>query len=110
MAKAVKSRKTHWVYIILCANGSYYTGYTTDLERRTQEHLAGSPKSKYTRAFKALKVVQSWKFKDRSTALKMEAQIKKLNRAEKELLISDSLYQSQTDTEHPPAPSSHKPH
>ena len=41
----------HYVYILECNNGALYTGYTTDIERRYQEHVEGSPKCKYTRSF-----------------------------------------------------------
>lgn len=77
-----------WVYILLCSNGCYYTGYTSDLERRYQEHLEGSAKSKYTRSFKPVKLAQSWKIEGgRGDAMKLESYIKSLNRAEKERLI-----------------------
>ncbi|NIU68757.1 MAG: GIY-YIG nuclease family protein, partial [Actinobacteria bacterium] len=38
----------HWVYVVRCADGTYYTGYTTDVERRVAEHDAGEG-AKYTR-------------------------------------------------------------
>jgi putative endonuclease len=79
----------HWVYILLCSNGNYYTGYTTDLKRRYAEHLAGSPKCTYTRSFKPKALVQSWKVPgDKSKALKIECFIKKLSRQAKLELIA----------------------
>jgi len=78
----------YWVYILSCSNGNYYTGYTTDLARRYQEHLAGTAKCKYTRSFKPTGLAQAWVVKEsKVTALKMEAFIKKLPRSEKEQLI-----------------------
>ena len=52
--------KTYYVYILLCKNGSYYTGYTTDIKRRYKEHLKGTAKSKYTRSFKVKNLAQCW--------------------------------------------------
>lgn len=79
-----------WVYILLCDNGNYYTGYTTDLVRRYQEHQAGTAKCKYTRSFKPLSIAQNWHIHGlKSTALKMEKFIKKLPKQKKELLIAN---------------------
>ena len=80
----------YWVYILLCENGAYYTGYTNDLETRYQQHLAGTG-AKYTRSFKPIKIAQSWEVADKSTAMKMEAQLKKLSRKEKEEIILNSM-------------------
>jgi putative endonuclease len=76
----------YWVYILLCENGAYYTGYTNDLETRYQQHLSGKG-AKYTRSFKPIKIAQSWEVSDKSTAMKMEAHLKKLTRKEKEKMI-----------------------
>lgn len=77
-----------FVYILLCENGSYYTGYTTDLERRYQEHVTGSAKCKFTQSFKPVKIAQSWKIHgDKSVAMKIEKFIKKLNKEKKTQLI-----------------------
>lgn len=78
-----------WVYILYCENDTYYTGYTTDLERRYQEHLTGSTKSKYTRSFKPLRIAQSWKIiGEKSSAMKIEKFIKQQTRKQKEELIA----------------------
>lgn len=78
----------YWVYILLCANGSYYTGYTVDLERRYHEHITGTGGCKYTRSFKPLKIAAAWQVDvDKAMAMKIERQIKKMTRAEKEALI-----------------------
>lgn len=73
--------------MLLCTNGAYYTGYTTDLKRRFEEHLIGSAKCKYTRSFKPIKIAQSWQVKDAAMAKRLESYIKKLNRYEKEKLV-----------------------
>lgn len=85
----------YWIYILKCGNGSYYTGYTTDLARRFREHQTGTGKCKYTRSFKALTIAQCWKSKDKSAALKIERYIKTLSKTDKEKLIANpnSLYQ-----------------
>ena len=79
--------KQYWVYIISCQNGAYYTGYTTDLIRRYQEHVNGTGKCKYTRSFKPVELVQSWCVNSQSQAMKIEKLIKKLSRQEKIQLI-----------------------
>ena len=78
-----------YIYILECSNGSYYTGYTTDLERRYQEHVDGSSKCKFTRSFPPKKISASWKFKgDLSYALKIERFIKSLSKTKKRELIN----------------------
>lgn len=79
--------KSCWVYMLLCSNGAYYTGYTTDLNRRFEEHLMGTAKCKFTRSFKPIKIAQSWQVDDSVIAKRLECYIKKLNRKEKEKLI-----------------------
>ena len=81
--------KTYWVYILRCENGSLYTGYTNDLAKRFNAHINGTA-SKYTRAFKPICIAQSWEIKDgKAHAMKIERQIKKLSRTEKEKLIKN---------------------
>lgn len=81
--------KSYWVYILLCENNCYYTGYTRDLEKRFAAHLAGKA-SKYTRSFKPVRIAQSWEIHGgKSLAMKVESQIKKLSRKQKEEIISN---------------------
>ncbi len=77
---------SHYVYVLECADGTYYTGYTTDVERRVAEHNAGEG-AKYTRGRTPVEVVHTEAFPDRSTAMQREHEIKSLQRAEKEALI-----------------------
>ena len=87
-------KKSFYVYILHCEQNSYYTGYTTDLQRRFKEHLAGTAKCKYTRSFKPLSIAQCWVVNDnKSEAMKIERYIKTLNRKQKYHLICfpDSL-------------------
>lgn len=79
--------KRYWVYMLLCANNTYYTGYTNHLEQRYQSHVEGTGGCKYTRSFRPLKIAQSWEIIGKSEAMKIERQIKKLTREEKEKLI-----------------------
>ncbi len=78
----------YWIYILHCENNTYYAGYTTDLNRRFQEHLAGTAKCKYTRSFKPLKIAQCWQVSgDKALAMKVERYIKKIPKREKLNLI-----------------------
>lgn len=65
-----------FVYIVECADESYYTGITTDLERRLNEHNSGKG-AKYTRSRRPCILVESRQMQDRSSALKLEAFIKR---------------------------------
>ncbi len=80
----------YYIYIIECSNGAYYTGYTTDIERRYQEHVAGSAKCKYTRSFPPKCLAAYWQVAENiSTVLKLEKKIKSLSRPEKSKLIKN---------------------
>ena len=79
----------YFVYILICDDTSLYTGITTDLKRRFSEHRAGKG-GHYTRSRKVERVVYSEKKKDRSGALKREAEIKKWSKQKKLQLITVS--------------------
>ncbi len=82
--------KDYWVYILLCNNQSYYTGYTDNLEKRYLSHLNGTGGCKYTRSFKPLAIAQSWLIQnDKALAMQLERKIKKLSRKEKIKLIAN---------------------
>ena len=84
------NENTYWVYILHCENGSYYTGYTTDLARRYAEHLQGTAKCKYTRSFKPTGIARCWQIAgDKAMAMQIEQFIKKRSKAEKERLINN---------------------
>lgn len=81
-------KKYHWVYILNCSNGAYYTGYTTDIGRRYQEHVTGTGKCKYTRSFKPVSIAQCWKvFGSKAKAMRVEQHIKKMRKDQKHYLI-----------------------
>ena len=75
-----------FVYILRCADGSLYTGWTVDLERRLAAHAAGTG-SRYTRARLPVTLAASWELEDRTAARREEARIKALSRAEKLSLL-----------------------
>ena len=79
----------YYLYILECSNGAYYTGYTTDLERRYAEHIEGSPKCKYTRSFPPKRLAASWELDvDLSMILRLEAAVKQLSKQKKTALIA----------------------
>lgn len=81
--------KRHHIYVLRCADGSLYTGYAVDVEKRLAEHNGETtkPGARYTRGRRPVVVVYTESFATRSEATKREAAIKKLSRAEKEVLI-----------------------
>ncbi|MFB6160411.1 MAG: GIY-YIG nuclease family protein [Haloferacaceae archaeon] len=76
----------HHVYVLECADGSYYTGYTTDVERRVAEHEAGEG-AKYTRGRTPVALVHVETYETRSAAMSREAEIKSFSRPRKEALV-----------------------
>lgn len=75
------------VYILECTDGSLYTGITTDIDRRLEEHKSGKA-SHYTSSHGAVRIVHTEEFEDRGSALRREVEIKKLPRAKKVALFS----------------------
>lgn len=75
------------IYILRCADGTLYTGVTTDLMRRVSEHNESLKGAKYTRVRRPVSLVYSEAFLNRSAACVREAAIKKLSREEKSKLI-----------------------
>ncbi len=76
----------HYVYILQCVDGSFYTGYTNDLNERICKHQEGKA-AKYTRGRLPVELIYHEELADKSSALKREFAIKRLTRAEKEDLI-----------------------
>jgi putative endonuclease len=90
LIKATHSEdKKHYVYILRCADGTFYTGYTTDPERRTRVHNSGKG-AKYTKTRTPIKIVYSEAYADKETAMSREWHIKRLTRAEKLMLIENA--------------------
>jgi len=78
---------TWFLYLIRCKDGSLYTGITTDVDRRFAEHQSGKG-AKYLRGKAPLTLVFQQKVGSRSAALKAEASIKQLSKADKEGIVS----------------------
>lgn len=76
-----------WVYMVRCQNGSLYTGWTTDLAARLRAHQRGRG-AKYTRAFGALGLAYAQQMPTKSLALRREAALKRLPKAQKEALCA----------------------
>lgn len=83
-----------FVYILRCKDGNLYTGWTNDLEHRLAMHRAGKG-AKYTRGRGPLVLVYTEELADKSEALKREAAIKKLPKAEKLALIASCKAQQE---------------
>ena len=80
-----------WVYLLRCADGSLYAGWTNNLARRLRAHRTGAGGAKYTKSHgkAAVQLAYAEACADKSAALKREAALKKLPKAEKEALAAD---------------------
>ena len=76
-------------YLLECSDGSYYCGWTMDLEKRVQAHSSGKG-ARYTRSRLPIKLVFSEEFDDRSSAMRRECEIKGKNHREKKALVVSS--------------------
>nr|WP_123537065.1 GIY-YIG nuclease family protein [Halosimplex salinum] len=76
------------MYVLRCGDGTFYTGYTTDVERRVREHDAGDG-AKYTRGRTPVELVHVEGFDSQSAAMSREYAIKQRSRPEKERLLAD---------------------
>ena len=77
----------NYVYIVECSDGSYYTGWTTDLDKRIKEHNEGDKGAKYTRARRPVTLVYYEEYDTKKEAMSREWHIKQLGRKEKEQLM-----------------------
>ncbi|MDY7220550.1 GIY-YIG nuclease family protein [Halalkalibacterium halodurans] len=77
----------HYVYILECKDGSWYTGYTTDVDRRIKKHASGKG-AKYTRGRGPFRLVATWAFPSKEEAMRWEYEVKHLSRWKKEQLVS----------------------
>ena len=76
-----------FVYLLRCADGSLYCGWTVDVERRLAAHQAGTA-SRYTRSRRPVELATSFAMADRTAARREEARIKRLTRAQKLALVA----------------------
>jgi putative endonuclease len=77
-----------FVYILKCADKTFYTGITTDVTRRLKEHNSSFLGAKYTRGRRPVKLVLVRRKKNKSLAAREECRIKKMTRLEKIMLIN----------------------
>lgn len=75
-----------WVYMLRCRDGSLYTGWTNDLDKRLVKHSAGRA-SRYTASRLPVELAASWPMPDRGTAMREELRIKRLPRTQKLALL-----------------------
>lgn len=78
----------HYTYMVECGDGSLYTGYTTDVNRRTKEHNTGKG-AKYTRSRRPVRLVYFETHESKSLAMKREYELKQLTREEKLKLVEE---------------------
>lgn len=76
---------TNYTYVLKCADGSFYTGWTNHLERRLAAHNAGTA-SKYTRSRRPVELYYFETFPTKEAAMRREWQIKQLGHLEKQAL------------------------
>ena len=77
----------YYVYILLCKDGSYYTGYAEDVKRRVERHKKGQG-ARYTRMHEPEKIVYVEEFDSRSETMKREREIKSLSHSKKQQLAN----------------------
>lgn len=80
----------NYVYIVECSDGTFYTGWTNDLEKRIAMHSQGCG-AKYTRGRGPVKLIYYEKFQDKKDAMKREYEIKRLTRKSKLSLINANI-------------------
>jgi len=78
----------YFLYILRCSDDTLYTGITTDIQRRLEEHNSSAKGAKYTRSRRPVALIYTEEFEDRSSASKREYIIKRLSRAKKLALIN----------------------
>lgn len=86
---------SYFVYILECCDGSLYTGITTDVTKRLEEHNFSDKGAKYTKARRPVKLLYEESSSDRSSASKREYAIKKLTRLKKLQLIKKEYNEKQ---------------
>ena len=82
---------TCYCYILECADGTYYTGWTTDPERRVNQHNKGIG-ARYTKTRRPVKLVYLEEQQNRTDAMRRELAIKKLKRVQKSKLVERSTH------------------
>ena len=78
-----------YMYVVECCDGTYYTGYTTDVKKRIAVHNSGKG-AKYTRARLPVKLIYVEGFDSKEEAMSAEALLKRKKRPQKEIFLSDN--------------------
>jgi putative endonuclease len=81
------AESAYWVYVLQCADGTLYTGSTVDLEKRVKAHNGSKNGAKYTRARRPVKLVYHEVCETLAVARAREAEIKRMTREEKLVLV-----------------------
>jgi len=81
----------HYFYVLECSDGSYYAGYTNNLEKRVQVHNTGTG-AKYTRSRRPVQLIFSKSFLTKGEALRAEYQFKQLSRKQKEVFLKGAHF------------------
>ena len=79
-------RNKHYFYVLECSDGSFYGGYTIDVERRLQQHNEGKG-AKYTRTRAPSHIIHLEEFDDKREAMRAEYAFKQLRRKQKEVYL-----------------------
>lgn len=77
----------YYVYVLLCKDGSYYTGHAKDVKHRVEQHKKGQG-ARYTRMHEPAKIVYVEEFNSRSDAMKREREIKSFSHSKKQRLVN----------------------
>lgn len=80
----------NYVYIVECRDGSWYTGWTNDVERRLKAHNGGKG-AKYTKSRLPVRLIYTEEYETAVEAQRREWQIKRLTRAQKEMLVNSPI-------------------
>ena len=76
-----------FLYVVMCSDGTLYTGISNDVERRVKQHSSGKG-AKYTRARSPVHLMASWEIGSKGDTLRIEYMFKQLSRRQKDEAIS----------------------
>ncbi len=93
--------KTYWVYLLRCADHSYYVGITSRLEFRVAQHNAGEYRGCYTHRRRPVELAYAQEFADVEEAIAAEKQLKGWSRAKKTALIAGNWNEIRRLANHP---------
>ncbi|MBR6527367.1 MAG: GIY-YIG nuclease family protein [Lachnospiraceae bacterium] len=85
-----KPAETNYTYLLRCADGSLYAGWTNDLEKRLEAHQSGKG-GKYTKAHLPVELVYHETFDTKEEAMRREYELKQMTKAQKEALVQGTI-------------------